>query len=156
MKKIIAIVLLFSVIFAAGCIQSPREEAISIAMQVPEFKEASEQGDIVFSEEGGVWVVKVTRRIGNETIDDPVVFIDSETRDIMKVYVISKIEAEKIALLEWWKDRVMIPEQKAVAVAEDKRDHWLVTIQIVNMFTGEIISENAGEYRIDKATGRMS
>ncbi len=74
----------------------------------------------------------------------------------MKVYVISKIEAEKIALLEWWKDKVMIPEQKAVAVAEDGGAHWLVTIQIVNMFTGEIISENAGEYRIDKATGRMS
>ncbi|MDI6903711.1 MAG: hypothetical protein QMC77_08250 [Methanocellales archaeon] len=152
--QIIAIILLISVVLATGCIRTPREEAISIAMQVPEFKQASEQGDIVFHEENGTWIVKVAQKVGNESVENPIVFIDSETKEIVKVYKISEIEAKQIALNEWWKDKVMIPENRAVAIVEDRGDHWLVTIQIVDMFTGKIISENAGEYRIDKMTGK--
>lgn len=160
MKKIIAIVLLISVIWASGCIRSSEgsseENAISIAMRVPEFKEASEQGNIVFSEEDGTWIVKVTQKVGNEIVENPIVFIDSETKEIVKVYKISEIEAKQIALSEWWKGKAMIPENRAVAVAEDRGDHWLVTVQIVNMFTGEMVSENAGQYKIDKMAGGIT
>ncbi len=68
---------------------------------------------------------------------------------------ISRGEAEKMAVIEWWQGRAMIPENKAVPSTEDKGDYWLVTIQIKNMFTKEIVSENAGQYKIDKFTGTI-
>jgi len=68
---------------------------------------------------------------------------------------IPKREAEKTALLEWWRDTVMIPENRARAIAEDRSGYWLVTIQIENMFTNEIISKNAGQFKVDKRTGRI-
>ena len=57
--------------------------------------------------------------------------------------------------MKWWEGRIMIPENKAIGVAESRRDYWLVTIQIVDMFTGEIVSENAEQYKVDKMTGRV-
>lgn len=69
---------------------------------------------------------------------------------------ISKREAEKTVLLEWWENRVMIPENRARAIVEDRRECWLITIQIENIFTGEIVSENAGQFRVDKRTGRIT
>jgi len=68
---------------------------------------------------------------------------------------ITEDEAKEIALKEWWKDRVMIPENRAIATAEDKGDHWLVTVKITEMFTNETVTEDAGQYKIDKATGEI-
>jgi hypothetical protein len=34
----------------------------------------------------------------------------------------------------------MMPENNAIAIAEDKEEYWLVTIQIVDKFTGKIVS----------------
>ncbi|MCL0095581.1 hypothetical protein M1O52_03550 [Dehalococcoidia bacterium] len=147
---------------SAGCPQAPdevttlsREEAVSIAMEVPEFKEAAELGEIVSSLEGEVWIVKVIQWVGDESIENPVVHINSRTGEIIKVHKVSEIAARKIALLAWWEGRAMIPEQKAIALTEDKGDYWLVTIQIINMFTEEVISENAGQFKVDKVTGRI-
>jgi len=68
---------------------------------------------------------------------------------------ITEDEANRIALLKWWEDKAMIPENRAIATAEDMGDHWLVTIKIIEMFTNETVTENAGQYKVDKATGKI-
>lgn len=154
--------LVLAIVLSTGCPQVPdevtelsREEAVSIAMEVRELKDAAELGEIVSSLEGGLWIVKVIKRVGDESIENPVIHINSRTGEIMKVHRVSEIAARRIALLAWWEGRVMIPEQKATAITEDKGDYWLVTIQIIHMFTGEFISENAGQFEVDKATGKV-
>ncbi len=50
----------------------------------------------------------------------------------------------------------MIPENKAIGMVEDKEDYWLATIQIIDMFTDAIVSQNAGKYKVDKITGNVT
>lgn len=134
-----AISLSILLILALGCI-SQKDEAISIAKQLPEFKDQNAS----FEEKNNTWIVKT---------ENFTVFIDPKTKQVIKTYKISEEQAKKIALSKWLRDRVMIPENKPVAIAEDKEDHWLVTIQIIDMFTGEIITKNAGQYKVNKTTG---
>ncbi len=157
-KTIPVVLLIILITLASFCFKSPKEEATSIAMQDPEFKQAYEQKDaeIVFSEKNGTWIIKVNRTISNETVENPVVFIDPKTKKITKVYKISEMEAREIAIRKWWEGKAMIPENKAIGIVVDKEDYWLVTIQIIDMFTGAIVSPNAGKYKVDKITGNAT
>lgn len=134
----------FLVIIASisGCI-SPKEEAISIAKKHPDFNDQNAS----FREENNTWVVET---------ENTTIVINPKTKEIKGVYKVSEEEAKKLALGAWLRERVMIPENKPVAVAEDKGEYWLVTVQIVDMFTGEIIERNAGQYRVDKETREVT
>ena len=70
-------------------------EAISIAIELPEVREAAGWGNIDASLENGVWIVKVTQWIEGERIEHPVVHINSRTGEIIKVYTVPEIAARR-------------------------------------------------------------
>ena len=111
------------------------DEAIPIAMQVPEFRQASGSGTITFSEEDGVWVVKVKTWENSVWRGEnyPVVFIDPTTKEVIKVYRISGGEAGAMALLKFvGENRVLwrIPYSRPLVSWREQGDHWIVDLHI--------------------------